>query len=486
MKSICLSILLAALASCVFAAETIRPNFVFILGEGHGWTSTSVLMDDRVPDSKSDFLRTPSFEKLAAEGMRFSHFNAPSPRCTPSRATFFTGKSPAQLHMTFVSEGKGDSGGAGDNHRLLPPRSSVELPTKETTIAELLKRTGYATAHFGKWHVGTTDPSEHGFDESDGPTKNGGPENVAHPHPKQLYGMTRRGIDFMTRRVRAGKPFYLQVSHYASKRIDDALPETVAAVRSRSPNLDDTRVGEAAAILDLDITLGMILEKIQQLGIADNTYVIYTTDHGTPGRNANFPLNNGKGTVWDGGLRVPFFIRGPRIKPGTFCHTLATGADLFPTFAELAKVHGTLPDGIEGGSLVPVLTNAGVGTVKRTREELVIHFPRYDKDELGPASAILLGNFKLLRFYDTGEQMLFDPSQDIGERHDLSREMPEKVVELAGRLDRYLHEINAQMPTPNPNYDPDKPSQVQGGNKQQRGGRRRNRDRGTDVRPARR
>ena len=134
-----------------------RPNFVFILGEGHGWSSTSVQMDDAVPSSKSDLVRTPNFEKLAQAGMRLANFYAPSPRCTPSRATFFTGKSPAQLHMTFVGEGKKDSGGEV-NYRVLPPASSTQLPTRETTIAALLTRVGYATAHFGKWHVGRTDP----------------------------------------------------------------------------------------------------------------------------------------------------------------------------------------------------------------------------------------------------------------------------------------------------------------------------------------
>ena len=375
--------------------------------------------------------------------------------------------------MTFVSEGRKDAGG---NRRLLPPRSSVELPKSETTIAELLKQAGYATAHFGKWHVGAADPSEHGFDESDGPTKNSGPENVANPHPKQLYGMTERGMDFMTRQVKAGKPFFVQMSHYASRKALDAKQETVDTVQGWTPALNEKRVGQAAAILDLDITLGMILKNIEQLGITDNTYVIYTADHGTPGRGSNAPLNNGKGTVWDGGLRVPFFIRGPRIKPGTFCHARTTGVDLFPTLAELANVSAPLPTGIEGGSLVPLLT--GSGNVKRPREELVVHFPHHDKDELGPASAIWLGNFKLLRFYETGAQKLFDLSQDIGERQDLAKQMPERVKELTGRLDRYLKDIGAQMPIPNPNYDPNSPLPEQRERKQRRGGRRRNRDSG--------
>ncbi len=202
-----------------------QPNFVFILGEGHGWSSTSVQMDDAVPNSKSELIRTPNLERLAQAGMRFANFYAPSPRCTPSRATFFTGISPAQLHMTFVGEGRGDTGGADAGEKVIPPRCVLELPEHTTTIAELLQRAGYATAHLGKWHVGRVTPARHGFDESDGATRNGGPENVSNPHPKQLYGMTERGMDFMTRQVQAGRPFYLQLSHYASRQGGDASPE---------------------------------------------------------------------------------------------------------------------------------------------------------------------------------------------------------------------------------------------------------------------
>jgi arylsulfatase A-like enzyme len=148
--------------------------------------------------------------------------------------------------MTFVGEGKKDNGGAA-NRRVIPPFSSTELPASETTIAELLRRAGYATAHFGKWHVGRADPSQHGFDASDGPTSNGGPENVDNPHPKELYGMTERGMDFMARQVKAGRPFYLQLSHYALRQGGDASPKALAAVKNWGTHLSDREIGEAAA-----------------------------------------------------------------------------------------------------------------------------------------------------------------------------------------------------------------------------------------------
>lgn len=436
------------------AATPQHPNFVFILGEGHGWSSTSVQMDEAVPASKSSFVRTPHIEKLAQEGMRFANFYAPSPRCTPSRVSYFTGKSPAQLGMTFINEGKKDSG-AGANGRVLTPSASMELATSEVTMAQLLKRAGYATAHFGKWHCGRANPREHGYDENDGANGNGGPDDADNPHPKQLFLMTERGMDFMSRQVKAGKPFYLQLDHYASRNGGDARPESIAAVKSWGGQLEERDLGTAAADWDLDVAFGMVLKKLDELGIAQNTYVIFTTDHGMPGRNP--PFAGGKGTVSEGGLRVPFIIRGPGIKAGACSHVRIVGEDLAPTMAELAHLAGPLPQGIEGGSFAGVLANSGNGSVKRPREEFVVHFPHYDKDELGPASALYLGDFKLIRVYETGLLKLFNIAKDPGERRDLAAELPGKVKELNQRLTDYLAAVHAQMPSPNPNYDPSKP-----------------------------
>lgn len=463
---VCLAAMLGSWGETVSAEsprQSTRPNFVFVLGEGHGWSSTSVPMDDAVPQSKSAFVRTPNFEKLARAGMRFADFYAPSPRCTPSRATFFTGISPARLHMTFVGEGKGDSGGADASRKIIPPECVLELPEQTTTIAELLKPAGYATAHFGKWHVGRVSPSRHGFDESDGPTNNGGPDNVDSPHPKQLFGMTERGLDFARRQVKSGKPFYLQLSHYASRRGGDASAEAVAMAKTFGNGLSEQEISQAAADVDLDIALGKLLKGLDELGIANSTYVIFTTDHGTPGRNP--PLTGGKGTVSEGGLRVPLIVRGPGVQAGVCSHVRAVGADLYSTIAELAGVNERLPKEVEGGSLARVLANAGQGVVHRPREEYVVHFPHYDKDPIGPASSILLGDFKLIRVYESGTLKLFDIARDPGERRDLGTEMPDKAKELDRRLSDCLSAAHAQMPTVNPNYDPAKSPTPQRGRK---------------------
>ena len=447
-------VLLAGLSLFVNAvtAASKAPNFLFIIGEGQGWSSLSVPMDDRWPNSKSDLQLTPNLDRIAKGGMRFANFYAPSPRCTPSRAAYFTGVSPAQLHMTFVNEGKGDAVAAGT--KVIPAKTTTEMSQGVTTVAELLKRAGYATAHFGKWHVGRTNPSQHGYDENDGPNSNDGPDHVANPNPKQAYATAELGMNFMERQVKAGKPFYLQVAHYAGKSALDAKPETYDAVLKRAGNQDKARVGAAAVAEDADITVGMLLKKLDQLGIADNTYVIYTTDHGAQGRRANEPLNNGKGTIWDGGLRVPLLIRGPGIKAGVFARQRTSGVDLLPTIAELSGNKEPLSAQVEGGSLVPILKNAGQGEVKRAREEFVVHFPHYDKDLVGPATAIYLGDLKLVRIYETGERRLYDVTKDIAEKNDLAKQQPDKVAALDQRLTDYLKAVKAEMPSLNPKPDP--------------------------------
>jgi arylsulfatase A len=465
-----ISMIIPGFALAAGGVDTLHPNFIVIMGEAQGWASSSVQMDDTVPASKSPLAQTPGLEKLAAGGMRFANFYAASPRCTPTRAAFFTGRSPAALHMTFVGEGKGggESSFSDTGSKLIPAPATQEMPEAEVTIAELLKREGYATAHFGKWHVGRTSPAKHGFDENDGANNNDGPDHVENPNPKQAFGITEQGMDFMERQTRAGKPFYLQISHYAGRGGTDARPETYAAVRQRAKSDRDQRlVGSAAVVEDMDATIGMLLAKLDALGIADRTYFIYTSDHGAQGRNANGPLANGKGTVWEGGIRVPLIVRGPGIKAGTCTHTQASTVDLFPTIAVLAHAQAPLPKSREGGNLGPVLTSTPGATVTRAREEFVVHFPHYDKDAQGPASTLILGHEKLIHPYETGVPMLFDLSHDIGEQHDLAKDRAKETSELDRRLSEYLNAMDARMPAPNPKFDPAHPQPFQ----ERRGGK---------------
>jgi arylsulfatase A len=433
-----------------------RPNIVLIVGEAQGWASMSEPLDDRHPEgSKSDFIVTPNLDRIAKAGMRFSDFYAASPRCTPTRAALFSGKSPAALHITFVNEGKKD-GGVSPGDKVIAPPASTELPPGTTTMASLLKSAGYATAHFGKWHVGRISPSQYGFEENDGPNNNGGPDEVESPNPQQCYAIAKLGMDFITRQAQARKPFFLQLSQYPGRGAVTALPETMEAVRQRlGTRLDFQRIAMAAGDEEIDKTIGLVLVKLKELGVMGNTYIIYTADHGAQGRKANGMLTMGKGTIWEGGLRVPLLVAGPGIKAGTFSHVRASTVDLLPTLAALAGVAvDSLPKGLEGGSLVGVLRSGDSAPVKRAREELVIHFPHYDNDELGPASAILLGNYKLIHVYETSEHRLFDLGADVGEQRNLASIKSDVAADLERRLSDYLALAHADLPKPNPNYDP--------------------------------
>jgi len=417
-----------------------KPNFIVILTEAQGWSNTSVAMDDLDPASQSKVFKTPAVERLVREGMRFALGYAASPRCTPSRAALFTGKSPAFLHMTFVNGGR-ESDFSRTGSKLIPPEPILELPRTEKTVADLLKNAGYATAHFGKWHVGRVDPSWHGFDFSDGPTSNGGPDNVSNPNPKEAYGMTERGIRFMETMTKKKQPFYLQLSHYPNQ-----------GQKNR-----DQLSGVVHDSAEVDKTVMQVLDAVDRLGIKDTTYIIYTSDHGAQGRNLNEPLSGGKGFVLEGGLRVPFIVRGPGVKAGVVSHVPVTAMDILPTVLDLAHISHLVPKGVEGGSLEALLHDPqGLHSVVRNSEELVFHFPHYDHGNFGPATAITLYPYKLIKAYETNHLWLYDIRKDPRERNDLAKQMPRKVKELNNRLTQYLKEVNAQFARINPDYDPTK------------------------------
>ncbi len=457
MKTLLL-LLCASLSHSLIAATETRPNFLVIMGEAQGWASMSLPLDDRNPEgSKSDFIRTPNLDALAARGVRFSDFYAASPRCTPTRAALFSGRSPAALHMTFVGESKGE-GGVNPGDKVMAPPTTTQLSASVETYGTVLKRAGYATAHFGKWHVGREDPKTNGFDENDGPNSNGGPENVNEPNPTQCYATAKLGMDFMTRQVKARKPFLLQISHYPGKSPESATPEMIEAVKKRLNNrIDSNRIGMAAGNEEIDKTIGLVFARLKELDQLENTYILYTADHGAQGGNANGALTKGKGTVWEGGLRVPLLVAGPGVKAGVFSHVRASSVDVMPTILELARIK-EVPQGVEGVSLVDVIKRDPNTAPKRAREELVIHFPHYDKDPIGPASAILYQNWKMIRVFETEQRHLFDLSKDVGERNDLAAAKPEIVQTLDNRMMDYIRAVGAGMPKPNPNY-------VEGGEK---------------------
>lgn len=445
-----------------------QPNFVFIFTDDMGWTGLSVQMHDAIPGSKSDFYQTPHTERLARQGIRFSSAYAPAPMCTPTRASVLTGKSPAQLHITTA----GPTTARPAYRKLMPPEHSNVLPADAVTIAEILKRAGYATAHLGKWHLRGGGPGAHGFDLHDGDTANDGPGVYEDPNPKDIFGITERATTFMKKQSETGAPFYLQLSHYAVHLPTRARSSAVENYADHPPGKAHSNIAYAAMTEDLDTSVGQLLDKIDALGIADNTYIIYMSDNGAGLRYDNSPLRGGKASLWEGGIRVPLIIRGPGIAANRFAHTPVVGWDLFPTICELAGVDEILPDGVEGGSLVALLKNGGKGEVTRLHEGIAFHFPHYGRGPGSiPQSSIRLGDYKLLKLPENDEVRLFNLKEDIGESRDLSQSMPEKTTELHRRLNDYLAAVNAQLPTINPDYDPSQ-SQQQGRRRGGQQGRR--------------
>ncbi len=421
-----------------------RPNFVIFVGEAIGWTGTSVQLDPNVPSINNTEFQTPNLDEMAQNGARFSHFYAASPRCMPTRAALFSGQSPARLHMTFIPA---DASGAAGNGTVTPPTTVTDLPSTTPTIASYLKGGGYATAHYGKWHAGNTAPEKYGYDVSDGPTSNTGPGKVKTPNPVEVYGMTDRALAFIEQAVKDGKPFYVHISNYNARDTTEVTADSLAKVQALNPGITDPKqIGLIAGGLDFDINIGRIRAKLKELGVADNTYTLYTSDHGGQDNWSNAPLAENKGTVWEGGIRVPLVWSGPSIPAGMETAKRATTVDIFRTIATLAGLNVPLPDTLEGGDLTQLLQGDGNALIQRPYEPLVIHFPHYDHDPLGPASAILLGDFKFVRFYQGNLLKLFDLSKDLSEKNDLSTQMPDKVAALDAAMQAYLQAVGAQMP----------------------------------------
>jgi arylsulfatase A-like enzyme len=446
-----------------------QPNFLFLLSDDQAWTGLSCQMHPDMPDSRSQYIETPNIANLAEEGMRFSAGYSPASVCAPTRISLQTGKSPAQCHWTKAAGSMTEA----DGFKLIPPQNRRGIKPDETTIGELLQSVGYTTAHFGKWHISGGGPEQHGYDESDGDTGNQDAEPHLPPNPVDIFGMGERAMNVMTKSAQAKKPFFIQMSYHALHYPQNAPPELVAKYQKLNPRGNEKEIGRAAMAEALDQGIGQLLEKIEALGIADNTYVIYMSDNGSSTRQT---LRGGKGGVWEGGVRVPLIVRGPGIAPNSWSNQRVVGYDFYPSLCELAGVQKELPNTIEGGSITHLFRGEDK-PVERPREELVFHFPHYQGDT--PHSALLLDNWKIMHFYETGETHLFDLADDIAERRDLAEQKPEIAGAMKQKLFAYLTEIDAQMPLKNPSYDPDNPPSADtmrggknggGGNKGQGGG----------------
>ena len=445
-----LVIALVAIAR-IRAADT--PNFIFILADDLGWTSLSQPMDDRVPGARSDYHETPALERLARGGMRFTQGYAPDALCCPTRRSIQFGQTPTRQ---------------GDER--FPKNFGLDQPAR-LTIPRMLKAADarYRTAHYGKWDLRSgLFPEDLGYDESDGNTgnRNGDVSSdkdskwtayFLNNDPKRIETLTDRAVSFVRRNQAAGTPFFLQLSHYATHVDMQTREETYTKYLAKPRGRIHSHPAWAGMLEDLDTGIGRLLDEVERLGLSDNTYIIFTADNGAaefipPVKNKldhpsvftkpprNTPLRGGKWVLYEGGIRVPFIVRGPGVKAGAQCDVPVVGWDLLPTFADLAGYPHPLPADLDGGSFRPLFAQ-GAGKVARPQEAMIFH--RYASGY--PHSAIRVGDEKLVKLWKTGALELYDLGTDLGERTDLAAQHPARVRELHELLMTYLRRVDAEV-----------------------------------------
>ena len=445
-----------------------KPNFVFLLVDDLGWADLSCY--------GADLHQTPNIDRLAADGMRFTDAYAAAPVCSPTRASILTGKAPARLHMTIWRE---SAKNRVLNRKLLPPDTVADLPHEEVTIAEALQAAGYVSAHVGKWHLGdfTHYPQTVGFPIAIGGTGWGAPQTFWWPYSgRGRFGNEFRYVphlewgqpgEYLTDRLTTeaihvierlkDRPFFLYMCWHTVHTPIEGKPELVEKYRRRlKPGFHHQNVEYAAMVESLDQNVGRILAKLDELGLTRNTVVVLTSDNGgyinrfkRQRVTSNHPLRSGKGSLYEGGIRVPLIIRWPRhVRAGSVCRTPVTSNDFYPTLLEIAGVQGDRQHSatLDGQSLVPLLRNPGASL---NRDTLYWHYPHY-YPTTSPVSAIRKGDWKLLHYYEDDHVELYNLAEDLGETKDLTDEKPDLARQLKSQLDAWLKSVDAQQPRPNP------------------------------------
>ncbi len=467
-----------------FASGTVRsaaaerpPNIVVFLIDDLGATDLGCF--------GSTFYETPNVDRLAAGGMRFTAAYAACPVCSPTRASIMTGRYQQRTGITdYINTlGTNQPEHWERNTRLLPAPNADQLALKERTIAEVLRDAGYATFSAGKWHLGGEGflPTDQGFDVNKGGSERGSPKSYFSPYsnPQLPDGppgesLTLRLGDETCKFIDANheRPFFAYLSMYAVHVPLQAPEKLIAKYKSKAAGLKSTRpaLGKerqsqvrlvqdhptyAAMIEEMDTAVGMVLDKLDELGLAKNTIVVFTSDNGglatAEGRStSNVPLRAGKGWMYEGGIRVATIIRWPAvIKPGSTCVTPILSTDYFPTFLEAAGEPAKAEQQLDGVSLMPLLRGKPLD-----RGPLYWDYPHYGNQGGAPASAVRDGRWKLIEWREDGSLELFDLDADPSEKHNLAKSHADIVGRLHGMLDKWRQEVGAKSPTVNQRFDP--------------------------------
>ncbi|MFC6227773.1 sulfatase [Paenibacillus allorhizosphaerae] len=458
-----------------------QPNLIFILIDDMGWTDLGCY--------GSSFYETPHLDALAAEGVRFTEAYAACPVCSPTRASILTGKYPATLGVTNWIGGKARG-------KLIDSPYVDHLSLEEKSIAAALKEGGYRTWHVGKWHLGGREhyPDKHGFDVNIGGCDWGSPKKgyfspygieTLEEGPEGEY-LTDRLTDEAIRLIRQndGSPFFLNLWHYAVHTPIQAHPELTRrfAAKAKEQRLDETEAivqGElfpsehkkhlhvrrrviqsdpvyAAMVHNLDTNIGRLIEALKETGQYENTAIVFTSDNGglataEGSPTSNRPLHEGKGWMYEGGVREPFIVRWPGVtRPGTVCDIPVTSPDVYPTLLDIAGLELLPEQHRDGRSLVPLLL--GEGSLER--EAIYWHYPHYGNQGGTPGSSIRMGDYKLIEFFEDGRLELYDLKNDISEAHDLSSQLPERAQFMQAKLAQWRERVEAKIPQPNPDFVP--------------------------------
>lgn len=439
-----------------------KPNVIYINADDLGWADPAY--------QGSTFYKTPNIDRLASQGIIFTNAYAPAANCAPSRACCMTGMYTPRHGIYTVN---GSDRGKAKDRKLIPTRNKTILDDKHVTIAEVLKDSGYVTCHIGKWHLGD-DPRTQGFDFNIAGCHWGSPSGGGYHSPykypnceqeqKGEYLTDRLGseaVKFIEKNK--NKPFFLHFATYTVHTPIQGKPELTAKYKKEAPSKAHQNPEYAAMIHSLDENVGKIMAKLDELDLAKNTLVLFTSDNGGVWKiSKQWPLRAGKGSYYEGGIREPMVMRWPeKIKPGSKCHVPISGIDYFPTIIEATgarKPEGKILDGV---SLMPLITQTG--PIKE--RPLFWHFPIYLqggnpetrdlKFRTRPGSVVRCGDWKLHEYFEGGELELYNLKHDIGEKNNLANTNPDKTKELHDLLKAWRKETGAPVPSEiNPEYKP--------------------------------
>ncbi len=444
------------------AASPRAPNIIFFLIDDWGWTDAGCF--------GSKVYETPHVDRLAAQGMKFTQAYSACTVCSPTRSAIMTGKYPARTHITDYIPGHYRPAA-----KLKIPDWTMHLALEEKTIAEELKGRGYTTGIFGKWHLGNEQffPEHQGFDVNVGGCEMGAPRNYFPPYgitnlkdevPGEFLSdrLTRDAVKFIE--ANRDRPFFLYFPHYAVHTPLAGKPAVIEKYRRKieAGKYNQTTPVYAALVESMDDSVGAVMKKLADLKLDGNTVIILTGDNGgligtlgaqgwKPGPTRNDPLRLGKGSAYEGGVRVPLIVKWPGVtKAGSVNPTPVISVDYFPTMLEIAT--GAPAKGVDGESITPLLK----GGERLKRDTIYWHYPHYHPGSATPYSAIREGDWKLIHFYEDDHVELYNLKDDLGEKSDLAAANAQKAGDLRAKLNAWRAETGAQAPTPNPAYDPAK------------------------------